>query len=383
MQSYQIVAFIRAALECSVYVAPALPGLTYLELTEVGRRLGYQPGEINDALKQVDVHENDGPRDHLMPDFGALALAIDFHVTQEPDFRSYDAFDFVHVQMNDAARQAGRDRAALQREVLVERGVRRGLPRHDVEVAVTMLQLRQILRCEAGMISFPPNSGGYASPSEQRRDNPRRVEARRRAELPKIHAAVKDVVARRVDGRPPSSEPFDAFAAALEGLGHGAFRTWWVQTVNELRLCDTQTSSLAATVLAAALVEGALTFVVKRARDLGMATMASKSFEEPPHRWKIDDLVASAAAGRDAAILDNAARQRAEALVRSRQRIHAGRMLSEHPGGPPDLRPEEAREAKATAEMVVRRVLDWLQRYPAGVPSAAAPEMHPGGSAKR
>jgi hypothetical protein len=35
------------------------------------------------------------------------------------------------------------------------------------------------------------------------------------------------------------------------------------------------------------------------------------------------------------------------------------------------LRPEEGRAAKATAELVVRRVLHWLTRYPAaqGPPS--------------
>ena len=47
-----------------------------------------------------------------------------------------------------------------------------------------------------------------------------------------------------------------------------------------------------------------------------------------------------------------------------RQRIHAGRMLSDYPGGPPDVRPDEARDAKATAEQVVRAILDWLQRNP-------------------
>jgi hypothetical protein len=39
-------------------------------------------------------------------------------------------------------------------------------------------------------------------------------------------------------------------------------------------------------------------------------------------------------------------------------------MLSEYPGGVPDLRPDEARDAKATAEVVVRSVLDWLEKYP-------------------
>jgi len=42
-------------------------------------------------------------------------------------------------------------------------------------------------------------------------------------------------------------------------------------------------------------------------------------------------------------------------------------MLSEFPGGPSDLRPEEARDAKSTADLVVRRVLDWLQKYPVTV----------------
>jgi hypothetical protein len=39
-------------------------------------------------------------------------------------------------------------------------------------------------------------------------------------------------------------------------------------------------------------------------------------------------------------------------------------MLSEFPQGAPDLRPEEAPSAKATAELVVRRVLDWLTPLP-------------------
>jgi hypothetical protein len=39
-------------------------------------------------------------------------------------------------------------------------------------------------------------------------------------------------------------------------------------------------------------------------------------------------------------------------------------MLSEFPDGVPDIRPEEARDARATAEHVVRHVLDWLQKFP-------------------
>jgi hypothetical protein len=56
-------------------------------------------------------------------------------------------------------------------------------------------------------------------------------------------------------------------------------------------------------VLAAALVEGVLTFIVRHAQTLGLGVLGSKSFAENPRTWKIDDLVSSAAAGRDSAYL--------------------------------------------------------------------------------
>ena len=103
-------------------------------------------------------------------------------------------------------------------------------------------------------------------------------------------------------------------------------------------------------------------FIVKHARSKGQ--FQSKDYERDPKTWKIDDLIASAASGGSSAILDLSARARADTLVRTRQRIHAGRMLSDYPGGPPDLRPDEARDAKGTAEQVVRAILDWLQKNP-------------------
>jgi hypothetical protein len=175
---------------------------------------------------------------------------------------------------------------------------------------------------------------------------------------------VEDVVKRRADGRPKSSEPFAAFAEQLEKLGYAHFRLWWSQTVAELGRADQNSSPLSTLVLAAALVEGALTFVVKHARSLDLGAFASSDFAGEPRTWRLEDLVASAARGSESAILDVQAKTRAELLIRSRQRIHAGRMLSEFPNGLPDLRPEEAREAKSVAELVVRRILDWLEKYP-------------------
>lgn len=175
---------------------------------------------------------------------------------------------------------------------------------------------------------------------------------------------MRDIIGRRTDGRAKFVEPIDAFAEELGKLGYGPFRLWWTQTVAELRGSDPHSSPVSVLVLAAALVEGALTFVVKHARSQNLGVFRSKDFDGNPRTWKIDDLVASAASVRESAILDAQTKNRAEILIRSRQRIHAGRMLSEFPTGVPDLRPEEARDAKITAEQVIRCVLDWLLKYP-------------------
>jgi hypothetical protein len=55
-----------------------------------------------------------------------------------------------------------------------------------------------------------------------------------------------------------------------------------------------------------------------------LSAARSKDFEKDPRTWKIDDLVASAASGSCDAILDPQTKPRAETLIRTRQRIHAG-----------------------------------------------------------
>jgi hypothetical protein len=49
----------------------------------------------------------------------------------------------------------------------------------------------------------------------------------------------------------------------------------------------------------------------------------------------------------------------------SRQRIHAGFLIETVQTGPiPDLKPEEAEDGIHTAELVVRKVVDWLGEAP-------------------
>lgn len=361
--------FLQAALECSVFIAPREPGLTYNEVLEAGKRAGFQPGEIDDALRCVTDRYFGPGTQRLMPKQHSMLIWGVF-LPEDPDYRNVPAFDSVYSQLKASAKAVGSASARLERELIVERAVAQGLPRTDVEAAITVSVLSGHLTEEDGLVRFAPGRETHPLPSEQLRQHtntpgPRRSEARVRA-----HPIVEDVVGRRTDGRPKHAEPLDAFAEEIDQLGHGPFRSWWVQMVAELRRGDAQSTPVSVSVLGAALVEGVLTFAAVHARKLRLGAFGSNKLDEDPRRWRIEDLLSGAAHGGEKAILDGLARQRAEGLVRVRQRIHAGRMLSEFPGGVPDLRPEEAREAKAVAEMVVRRVLDWLHRHPS---SGASP----------
>lgn len=359
----QVAGFLTAALECSVYVSPMKPGLTYDELVEFGRLVGIQPGEIGDAMQQVSKTYFGVPM--ILPDPTKIIGWVAPHIIEEPDFRNFTAFDFWHAAMSESAKANGAALARLDREVVIERAAARGIPRHDMEVALGIDILCANVIDKDGVIVPARGKLAWPSISEQRKGGgvfgaPRRNENRARA-----FPLVKDIIQRRTDGRPRYAEPLDAFTDGLDGLGYGHFKVWWAQMVSQLRQTDPETTPVAVLVLAAALVEGCLTFVVKHGRGLGVGVFGSKDFDEDPRRWKIETLVNGAAAGQKDAILDNRDKQRVETLVASRQRIHAGRMLSEFPGGVPDLRPEEAREAKAIADMLVRRVLDWLELHSA------------------
>jgi hypothetical protein len=299
-----------------------------------------------------------------MPHPNDAVMWLAFGISEEPDYRNPSAFDFVFDQMHESARANGAQNVRLERSVIVERATARQIPRNDTQVAVTMMILNGILVEQDGILRYARGRESFAAPGSQQRSHhqSRRNESRERA-----YPVVEDVIARRNDGRPQSAEPFEAFAEALETLGYGRFRLWWSQMVAELRQASTQTSPVTATVLAAALVEGALTFVATHARALNLGVMGSKSFDGNPTKWRLEELVTSAGFGNDAAILDKPTQLRASSLIAARQRIHAGRMLADFPGGPPDLLPEQARDAQLTAEQVVRGVVVWLQRYPASL----------------
>jgi hypothetical protein len=373
MQAYQrkqeIKQLFVAALECSFYVAPKEPGLTSDELGEVGSRLSLQQGEITDAISETVTQYFGGKNPRLLPKKDVLLHWHAFIIVEEPDYRNAHAFDFLYEQFAESARAHGARNARVEHGVLVERAVAQGIPEVDIEAAIAIcIFADQFLEKEG--ILYPKCPGAnFDSPTQALKQNPPNRIHQKPARA-RVYPIVKDVIARRKDGRPKSAEPLAAFAGELEKLGYSAFRLWWTQLVGEYKQASRQTASVTVAVLAAALVEGVLTFVVKHARSKGLAVFRSSDFDGEPRSWKVEKLIASAASGGDEAILDQATKLRAEGLVQTRQRIHAGRMLSDIPTGPTDLKPEQARDAGLTAELVVGHVIEWLQRYP---PDASKP----------
>ena len=351
-----LIELLKVAIECSVYVDPVDPGLSLDELVEVGKRLERQPGEIRDNTRFVQFGFSKG---RLVPDRNTAARWLFFSPQEDPDYRNIQAFDFVISELNKIVRANGAAGALLDRSVVVERAVAAGLSRQDAQITIACMVFSDQLAEKGGQLHFPNFGQARQTPSEALKAGPRGTV--QRPDRARIYPVVKDVVGRRVDGRPRYAEPLDAFAEELEPLGYKAFRGWWSQIVAELKRGDTNASPVSVIVMAAAVVEGALTFAAKHSREKGLDQFGSNNFDGEPKSWKLEHLVTSAATGGDRAILNAQSKARAEALLLTRQRIHAGRMLSMYPGGPRDLHPEEARDAKATAELVVRSILDWLR----------------------
>jgi hypothetical protein len=350
--------FVRAALECSIYFRPADPGLTEEEVREVARQTGRKLGEIGDALAGFAVRMGN-PR--LEPT--TECIPRDFNFRPDPDFRNPMAFDFVDLRLRENLAEAGVRGAGLTRETLGAHAAIAGIPERDVQVAITMgLLVEHLLEKPGGLIGFGQGGADHILATEQIRQNLGQEFRKRKLGRTEVHEAVRDVIERRTDTRALYANALDAFSEKLGELGHTRFRVWWAQTCSEFNLATPQMPTITC-VLAAALAEGALAFVVGRARALNLATMNSTVFGDSPTRWTFDKLLDSATRGGPDAIFDAKLRDRAERLNTVRQRIHAGRLMAQD-GPVPDTCPEEATEARETVQAILRQILDWLERHP-------------------
>src|SRR5712664_666000 len=159
----EIITFLKAALECSVFLDPTDPGLSYEEILEVGKRAGWQPGEIGDALQHATTQFIGSKR--MLPDRNTVAF-WQFLSAEDPEYRNFDAFDFVVSELNAKAKADGATAARLERNLVVERAVANGLPRNDIEVAITCFVYDTATTEKDGFLRFPGNHGVRRLPSE-------------------------------------------------------------------------------------------------------------------------------------------------------------------------------------------------------------------------
>lgn len=358
--------FLLTAFEVSIYVSPESPGLTLDELDEAGDRLGFKRGEIRDTLDQIGI-EPQIPLHMSRPSEHLKYRLLNWNDKRTPEPRNEQAFEFVYTHFDELAREHTRAAARVERSVLASRGKPYGISEHDMQVAITALLYGGILNVNRmGLIGS--TSGGMVRPSFQTG-----YHGGRRPVTPeflgRLMEVVTDIAKRRSDGRPAAAEPIAAFERELARLGHGYFESWWRQTAAEFRTADANLMPTSVVVLAATLCEGALVFIREHAQSKGLS-MPDSSLGADPKGWKFNKLVDAACKGSapifSSQMRDQLAARRATELNFMRQRIHAGRVLDEQSKLPhPDLRPEEARTARETTDLVLRRVLDWLAAHPA------------------
>jgi hypothetical protein len=196
--------------------------LTYDELMEIGRRLNFKDGEMHDVLRNAQNWGAGSSR--LLPDKGTLDL---FFFREEPDYRNFRALDLAMSEMNDRMREVGGKSAQLDRDVFIERAATLGIARLDSDAAITVLVWAGQLSETNGVIRSTHGVAYKPLPSEQQ-NQPGSNRTHARPERGQAHPIVKDLIERRRDGRPKHTEPLDAFGEALEELGYGKFRLWWM-----------------------------------------------------------------------------------------------------------------------------------------------------------
>ena len=111
-------------------------------MLEVGKRAGYQAGEVEDAVSRAGEHYPHSNK--LITDWNTRQAW--WHCTkEEPDYRNFPAFDFVVSALNDRVRADGMRNAQVDRKLVVERAIASGHSRNDIEAAITYQVL--VFRC--------------------------------------------------------------------------------------------------------------------------------------------------------------------------------------------------------------------------------------------
>lgn len=342
--------FVRDALEASIYASPREYGLTLAELVEVGRAHGFKEGEIRDALRGRFQQE----RGRFTNESDIRLMAT---LTDEPgDPRSIDAIQLVFTEFEELAKEFGQARARIERDTLIQRGVDAGLSRSDMEIAVAVCIVGTMVKQGDHGVLEAVNILKWASPKTMRAQE---TLTRRPTDAVVYLETVREVVGRRSEGAIKFREPLDAFEPELDDLGFAEIRTWWAQTRAELRRASPVQSPTTVVVLAAALCEAALAtcaLAAQKRADPDALNGDAKS-------WRFHDLTKWARKSSVGIITDERLNNRCTDLNEHRQRVHAGRFLDRPEMAKlVDLKPEQARAARETLDLLLRAILDARHR---------------------
>ena len=240
----EIISFLKAALECSIYVCPLSPGLEYNELVQAAKSADFFDGEIHDAIPQaVTLYWGAGDAKILPKQEDMIILSI-FGFPEEPDYRNPVAFHRVFEEMRLVLRQKGAANAQIDRSALLEKCVTRQATLHDVQVALAILTLNEIFEAKDGIISFVRGKESWGSGGDQANQTKMFPGGRfQRPARARAYPIVQRIIAAR-DQPAPSTVAKDAVLAAVEPLK--LTNDEWISANKALNLLGKKFNSLIA-----------------------------------------------------------------------------------------------------------------------------------------
>jgi hypothetical protein len=352
--------WLQGVLLATVFADPEHPGLTRDELLELARPEGFGTAELLEHRVLAGCKTYSG---RFLPS-GTMTLDLTyFHDAQEGDPRNIAAYQWVLEQFSELTKEYGIQRARLPLAVLLERTPNTEFSKADVHAAVVSYILEGDMVEEEGTLRLQkpittPRQQLASQGGQQQR-------GRRRAPhlVAPVLAQVRDLVGRRTDGRAMSSDPIRAFGDKFAELVGSNQRLWWEQQVNELKTLNPHTHPTMMLVAAASLVEGALTALVGRARELtGGGAFGSREFDRPPKDWKLEGLLKAARQAETGIFTSQTEPLYRDALRlnENRQRIHFARFLMTDNPISIDIRPHDAENAVTTTKRVLTVLMEWL-----------------------
>jgi hypothetical protein len=124
-----------------------------------------------------------------------------YPLSKNPEYRNFEALDFVYSEFNTAIRTVGVHNAKIPRIELMAHAEERSLPLHDVEVAVTILLLTNHLVEKDQVLNSKLHAVYQPLPSQQKSPRPMPVNAER----VRCYQIVKEVIGQRTTTGPKAA----------------------------------------------------------------------------------------------------------------------------------------------------------------------------------